>query len=557
MMSWHPHPILLAQRLQGAPARRFSEEILHQQGYHQTDTVNLDEVTLASELEGRAVCVLSAASLTSAEREALATYLRQGGRALLLAPPPNLMSALGLSLSQPLHGTYDHPPDGYVVLGDHPIAGAHAGQVVQAPTEFMLMRLASDGPVARYAADPDEPIEAAAIDAIPVGEGRAVIFWFDPGEASVYLRQGKPLHAHHRHSPDPRVRKATTLLNGVTDRRFKDVPQADVLADLLVGSLRWLTDDILPLPRTWFFPDAAPAVTLLDGDSDGYDSESYHSLADPAAEAGVPYTLNLLPGHVDSFDEQEAAAAEQLGHDFQLHYHYPGWLPNQCEVEEAIASQQAQFEARFGRRSACSRAHSLLWPGYTETAAALATHGATMETNFGLMRGYRYGYPGSARPSRFLDEHGHFIPLLQQSTVFMDDPLTSDKCLMPPLGPEAAAELIRRTYRASAERYHGAICTCLHPVSADQVACRYREVQPAMLEAILAVTAELGLPAFSQGDWAAFHEARRHCDLRWSSTGWRLAGQVPGLTLLYPAEGGLRRQGHFWHREGVDVNSGK
>ncbi|MFA9479557.1 hypothetical protein ACERK3_14805 [Phycisphaerales bacterium AB-hyl4] len=557
---WHSQPMLLLQRATHRPMRRFVEELLVQEGYFCAETVEMDDATDAGEqLAGRALALINADTLTDAQQTAIAEWLGRGGRAILLAPPDALVERLGRWTS-PVHSVYRRTPPCYARFADHEASGPHAGTVVQVTTPTVLRSLEGAQTVVELGARRDNFTTWPAVVECELGQGRAAIYWFDLGTCLALMRQGDPRIASTGplgEPEEPTNYKAGFLDRQIVDPHLSDIPQADVWADLTVSLIRRLTDDLLPLPRVWQFPHNYVAMTLLDGDSDSYDWDNYAHLAEPAGKAGVPYTLNVMAMHMPDFDRGAAKRWMEQGHDFQLHY-WPGTsTPTPAVMRQALVEQQALFAETFGHAAVGGRAHTCVWPGYTDTAEALADVGHRIETNFCPLYG-GCGYRGSARAARFITPDGRMVPISQQPTVFMDDMLCHDKGMVAPSTPEAAHDWIERTYAASVTHYHGVICTCLHPVPMGPEAL-YRQIQDAALDAILTATADPEVGALSYRAWVEFLEARRNIRMTWSD-GWQLHASSPvvGCTVLQPdaAAHATRRQGLSWEATVIELARG-
>jgi hypothetical protein len=556
-MNWNTHPLLCLYRTNDEPLRRYMDEVLLQEGYLATDRADLDVATdLPAVLAGRALVVVSAVTLDDAEIKALLDFVGAGGRAVFIRPDERLIEALRLPVAARPHPVYGDAPPAYLRLAPHPWTTHHADALIQIHAPVRMWRLDGVAPLAFAAANRAEHAGVPAVFETPFGSGRLAVFQFDPGQSLVRTRQGDPRRASNSAWPreDAGIVKPGTMFLNFLDPELRHVPQADVLADLLVGIIRGLTDDLLPLPRIWHLPEDGAALTLADGDSDLYDWDCYRELVEPLLAAGIPYTLNLMPAHLRALDRAVAGAWLAKGNDFQLHYRYPGHTPSVADLRQAVPEQQRLFEDAFGRRSVGSRAHSLLWPGYTEPAEIYAEHGARMETNFMPFRAFQYGYCGSARAARFSRADGTLINLSQQPTVFMDDPMSNDKSGLPARSPDEAYAVMTRFYDESATRYHGVLCTCLHPVPPGQHD-GFRAVQAAMRQAIIDGTRRHHLPALTMRDWCAFHEARRELDLRLKDGAWQVAagGAIHGLTLHRPVAAGVLRQGWNWSSQQMNL----
>lgn len=559
--SWHSHPMLCLYRTATQPMRRYLSEILSQEGYQCVDQVDLDGLDDPAEaLADRALALVSAQTLSPRECDAIGRWVRSGGSAILIRPPDELIQSLGLRFSEAVHHTYHTMPSGYArVMPSSNCTGGHGEMVIQILSPMSLRRVEGEQPLAMGGICRDEMSTYPAAIEAQAGSGKVVIFWFDPGQTVLMLRQGDPRRATNGplgDPGDPVQYKTGALFTDFLDCHLRDIPQADIWADMLVSVIRHLTDSTLPIPRLWLFPDDAPALTFLDGDSDVYDWDSYAELAGPCIDQGVPYTLNLIPFHLPELDRSKIDYWVGKGNDFQLHYWPGNASPTLRQEADTIHQHAALFREKTGLTAVAGRAHSLIWPGYTEMAAILAAEGFGLETNFMGFRGWQYGYLGSARPARFMRPDGTLIPLTQQLTLFMDDAFQGDKTLLPPRTPQQAYDIMRRFYAQSAGRFHGVICTCLHP--GHSVSDHYKKVRLAMRQAIIDATKAHSLPAVTARTWNSFCQARRGVDLCLQSNGWQVSSAVSisGLTLHLPAQAGISRAGLPWRSHTLNLIGG-
>jgi peptidoglycan/xylan/chitin deacetylase (PgdA/CDA1 family) len=560
-MSWRGHPILCLYRCQESPWRRFLDELLVQEGYLCSDSLELDRIAdLEGELEGRALTFVSADSLALPEAECLARHVREGGNVVLVRPPAELVEALPLEVESRPGRFYAEAPPGYIQFSAHPWAAHHDGACIQCHAPVALWGISGARTLAHVAPQFATASPFGAIVERECGQGRIAIFWFDVGTALVLARQGDPRLASTGARPDADgdgMHKASGLFYRHLDYRLRAVPQADILADVFVAVVRGLTDPLLPLPRIWHLPADAPALTLLDGDSDGFSWENYERLCQPCRKAGVPYTVNVLTQDFEKFAPGAVDLIFDSGNDLELHYWVGDHMASTQDAARTIPEQHARF-IRFsgGRPSVASRGHCAIWPGYTEVAEILAKSGCRLETSFWVPTGYQYGYGnGSGRVSRFMTLDGRLLPISQQGLVFADDTLLTHKHIVPALTPDEAYEAITRTYAESVARYHGVITVCIHAGGSHMAA--YGEGQMAMLDAVLDSTKQHRLPALTVRDWVTFQEARRELDLYLQGEAWflRSPSAVRRVGCLMPAESGTRRQGLHWECRTFDLDA--
>jgi hypothetical protein len=543
-------PAVCCFRTEKSPERLFLQEILCQEGYPNIACVSLDGSTpLAETLEGRVLALVSADHLSGAEHRALKTFLLQGGRIVMFKPAPEDLSGLGVGFAEARHPNYGQAFGTWFESND---PACH--DIVQLPTCCDLYKLEAEKIHAWVASRRDERSDYPAIGEVAVGEGRLVIWRFDLAQSVLRLRQGDPQRASNgplAESDGVKCWKPGALFHGLLDPAMRDVPQADVMVDVLVRQIRALTDDLVPLPRFWHYPDNAPAITLVDGDSDVYDWDCYAKLAEPMTKAGIPYTLNLMEKHLRELDRGTMDAWIGRGNDFQLHAWPGSTTPDFPSMRRAVEEGQSLFREKTGMDSVSTRHHTCVWPGYVETAAILAENRFRMETNYMPFRNTQFGYLGSGRAARFMTTTGEIIGISQQPTVFMDDPLSNNKSVLPPKRPDDAYAIIRRFCQQAANDYHTAICTCLHPVGGKAREER-GALQDAMRQAVIDGNAACCMRAMTLRDWSRFHEAKRRAKIEYSDGSWKIATPEPleKLTLLVPdADGEVVRQGTKWTAE--------
>lgn len=550
MTTFAERPILTLYRTPTRPWARFFDELLLQEGYCCFENLDLAEDTaLDGVLAGRALVSIAAETLSEAQCEALARYVYDGGRLVLLRPCAELIDALKLEVHKRPGGSYGIAQPGYLQFTDHPWSAHHEGTFVQCHSHSDIWAIAGES-LAMLA--PQRGIVGVhpAIVETTCGSGRVVVFWFDPGTSLVLMRQGNPDMASDGRYPDydgDGMHKSSGLFARHADYFLRDVPQADVLADVVVGIIRGLTDDILPIPRLWQLPANAPCLTLMDGDSDGYSQENFDRFTEVCEPAGIPYTVNFLVDDLRELSSEQIENFYAKGNDIQLHYTLKTNLPTVEQMREAIGEQVREFTELTGRAVEGARSHCGLWPGYTDTAETLAGAAVRMEGSFFPQPMWQYGYPnGSGRPARFMTHDGKWLDLYQQANILMDDMFFTDKGMRQPMSAAEAREVIARVFEESVTRYHGVINSCIHPGKEHMKI--YGDDQLALLKAVVQATVEHGLPALTVHDWSSFTLARRAARLSYSESGWTLDAPlaVKDLTIHQPADRGEIRQGLTW-----------
>jgi hypothetical protein len=556
-MNWARHPILCLYRCPASPLSRFTDELLVQEGYLCFDSVDLDEIAdLDARLAGRALVIVRADSFRVTETETIRRFVRGGGSAILIKPATELIDGLSLAVEERPGDFYSVAPPGYLQFNEHPWVSPHAGACIQCHAPASLWRIGGVRALANVATQRGVASSYPAIIEAECGDGRVAIVWLELGTALVRMRQGNPKLASTGDSPDADgdgMHKPSGLFYGHLDFHLKEIPQADVLADVMVGVIRGLTDPRCPLPRLWHLPNDAPAVTLLDGDSDSFRWDFYDAITARCAEHGVPFTLNLHPNDFPKFNAASVEAIFRAGNDLELHYWLGHPLASVEDARRVLPEQHRTFQALTGgRRSVGSRGHSGIWPGYTEMAGLLADEGFRLDTNFFPLRGYQWGFlNGSARAARFHSPDGRRLGISQQATVLMDDCVLNEKSLLPAMNPDEIYEKLGGLYERAVSQHAGVVNLSLHPSYHKA----YEPGQDAILQAAFDANRTHGVPALTVRDWVAFQEARRQVDVYREGDGWCLkAGAVVnGLTCRWPGTGGATRSSTYRLAPGQSV----
>ena len=375
-----------------------------------------------------------------------------------------------------------------------------------------------------------------------------MIFTYDLAEVIVCLHQGRPGKSSTGEDADAnRDGKFTAddAFEGMRDYELRHVPQADVHQDLLVRVIRGLLTEIMPLPRLWHFPQAAPALIFIDGDSDSMVWEDLEWVVREMAQTGAKYTLYMMTPHIKAFDPVKVEALRRQGHAFGVHP-WANLQPNLETWRQCVAEITGLFRERFGYEPRALRAHSCIFPGWDENPKILAEHGLRLDTDYA--GGYRFvsGYlNGSALPVKFMSRDGEVLDCYSQNTVQTEDGSCTPKCLLPPMSEDEALGLALELLRDCARRWHGVFHPYFHPINLagrGSVACQnwFRQV--------LLTARELGLPSVNACQWLDFNDARRAVAVdvvQWDGEALVLALQaqvaVTGLTLLVPPWPGGQR----------------
>lgn len=520
-----------------APFAGYIEEILAVEGFLGIESVDVTGRLLTSDLlEGQEMVLVASMPLEGAEQEALADYVRAGGRLIALRPPTEMASLFGL---EALGTTLKR---GHYLQFD--AAGCPAGArstetplQVHAEADTYQAKEAEVAAWFCYGCGARRRFPAAALR--PVGAGWAAMLAFDLAHSTVFHHQGLPEQASTGTRPDPSglgQYKPDALFIGHLDVTRVTIPQAD-LQQRLLGAL---VDRMLPtpVPRLWHFPDGEPCLAFLNGDSDMMALDDLQACLDIIEPRGGRYTCYVMDE--EPLSPQDESAIRARGHSFGKHI-WTGNMPSLDGMAAAVQEQIGDYRQRYGYTPLTNRGHCLIWPGWTEMARFLTDAGVRMDSNFvGVHCGYGY-LTGSGLPVKFMDAQGRLIDLYEQSTQWEDDVALANYGQR--LTYEQSVSLSLETLREAQERYYTVVNFNFHPIHTRKEHLQTRE----WITAVADACRERGIRMISADDWTRFNDAWRQiqrtgmsdysADLRTRTVRFTLTASqtVRGLTLSLPA----------------------
>jgi hypothetical protein len=521
------------------PFDAYLEEVLLTEGYNGYLKRQLHQPDEAVDLDGFPLVLISSGAAARLDLEVVLDYVSQGGRAIILKPPRGWAPSFGLAQAT---RAYSVARNAYlqVDLG-HPWLSRFPTADLQVPGEAHVHGAGSSEPLAFIAGQRAQPSVSPAVALHRQGDGAAVVFAYDLAETIVRLHQGWPEKSSTGGDPDTnRDGKFTAAdaFDGMWDFELRHVPQADVHQDLLVRVIRGLLADSTPSVRLWHYPQAAPALLFIDGDSDSMVWEDLEWVVREMAETGAKYTLYIMTHHIESFDPARVEALRRQGHEFGVHP-WVGPQPDLSEWRQCVSDIVDLFGERFGYGPRTLRAHSCVFPGWDENPRILAEHGLRLDTDF--TGGYRFvtGYlNGSALPVKFIDRNGSVLDCYSQNTVQTEDGSCTPKSLLPHMNEEEAAAQAIGLLQDCVHRWHGVFHPYFHPIS---LAGRGSVPCQSWFRQVLQSAHELGLPSVNAEEWLDFNDARRAVTvdtLSWDGDtlvlNLRAALPIAGLTLLLP-----------------------
>lgn len=521
--------------------------MLFAEGLTGAEEQNVREKPLTAEaVQARqAVIVAPCGADTGAEQAALEA-LRQGTPVVFLRPSAETAAELGLSGKQrrTANEAYIAPER------DNPLWFAALGDFMQYHgTADMYSEFGDRERVLAWIAGRDWALPLPAIVTGTHGAGRYAVFTYDLATSTVLFHQGRREQASTGPNPDfdgDGLFCPSDLFIGYRDRTLLDLPQADLQQQILVRILEWMNEPRAPLVRLWYYPDAAPAIVLLNGDSDGMTRPQMEWYTNMVEAHGGQYTVYLMEEHLRHLTPEMERDYRRRGHSAGPHI-WHSLTPSVEEMRLRIQEEVALFNERYGYPPKTTRHHCVIWPGWVETAKALADAGFRMDTNYRAGDHQQYGYlTGSGLPMRFIDEDGEFIEIFEQETLFCDDYVLVDKSFLPPLSEEQAIAVSKEYMDAARDYYHTVVHLYFHPIYATGIKVNTgQSIRTAgWFEAVLKYAAQEDLPMPSTDAWCTFNEHRRATALmtqRWDAASGTLGLSVEsqdglrGGTLLVPA----------------------
>ena len=455
-------PILvLGQRGGPNPFSGYLREILASEGLAAWEYRDLAEAP--TDLAGWRLILLENAPLPEVCRARVEEWVRDGGRLIASRPPPEMAALFGL---RPTKSAVKTCAEMYVAFDPaHPLASRIGADSLQFHGVADLYEPAGAEGVAWLGGQRGVRTGYPAVTLHAAGKGQAAAFAFDLALCTVLFHQGRRLNAGDGPNPDPNADgafKPDDLFFRFFDERLKSVPQADLYGDLLVRLIRRLCP--APLPRLWHYPNAAPSVAFLDGDSDSMSAEDFEKVISTVETAGGRFTIYLMPQQYAAIAPERMAALRTRGHDAGPHP-FAGRTPTEADCARAVAQETTDFRARYGFQPLAHRGHNVIWPGWVTHARELLRNGIRLDANFCCGPGLQYGYlNGSGLPVRFMDETGEIIEVYEQATVSMEDGWYTEKTLMPAMTVAECAALSLRQIDDAVDRWHAVYHPCFHPV---------------------------------------------------------------------------------------------
>ena len=272
--------------------------------------------------------VVAGCGVSRETAERLAAAVAAGTSLIALAPDPALLRVFGATASESV-------ADAWLTVRQLP-RWEHGSLPLLCPDD--ISQPLSGGETIAELRDLEGTVHGAGIVEARLGEGKAWLYGYDLCQAVVTFRHGDG-DLHERPAGDMGPLKGPRHLYSffeLSEKTTRDIPVADVHQDIL----RTLVAEALadtPLPRLWYFPDAAPALWFIKGDGCG--------------EEGAPVLIDIVESYGALLTFYRAPFSRYEG-DLMKEWHARGHAVS-IEVDLTSITQYAVQEngkqVRYGR----------------------------------------------------------------------------------------------------------------------------------------------------------------------------------------------------------------
>ena len=326
------------------PSSTYLAEILRAEGLNEFATLAPTALT-ASGLSSYAVVVLGDVPVTDAQVTAVRDWVTAGGDLILMKPDSRFNGLAGLTAQT---GTVS---EGYIAVNASTAPGAGI------TTETMQFH----GPANRYTLSGATAIAglyssatsttgqpAVTWTSVGTSGGQVAVFAYDLARSVIQTRQGNPAWAgQNRDSLSPN--RSNDLFFGGSTADWVNlnkvrIPQADEQQRLLANLITVMSQDKLPLPRFWYFPDRHKAVVVATGDDHGNGGTAgrfdRYSSASPTGCSVAAWECPRFTSYVypsTPLSNSQAASYDQQGFEIGLH------PQNGCSNFSSLAALQGTY----------------------------------------------------------------------------------------------------------------------------------------------------------------------------------------------------------------------
>ncbi len=412
----------------------------------------------------RSNCVVLLAGnlrLATAEREALAAWVKAGGGLVGIGGTSGLDEVFGVAGESPLAEGWIQvtAPDHAVTAGLRSSLHVFGGYAVKRGPATSLAEVDSANRAAR----------GSAILENRFGKGRAVLLAPDLLFSIVHIQQGLPVFQDGRPSPDDSAPVNEGILKAedgmVLDWRRDRAPLApdngpvflepvtDELREIILRSVFHVArEQGVALTLLWYWPGGLKAVGHVSHDTDGNDPKKAVALLDVMNRCRVKSTwCTLFPG---GYPKEFYRTLREQDFEIALHYDAMGSSPASWSKENLVLQHRWLKEAAGLEQITSNKNHYTRWEGRLDFYRWCEEVGIRSDQTRGPSKKGTIGFPlGGSQPCFPLDDEAPTPRFLKVLEVNM---LTQDLVVVCPAD-------YGRQLLDSAARHHGVAHFLFHP----------------------------------------------------------------------------------------------
>ena len=438
------------------PLSTYTVEILRAEGFNEFANVPIGSLT-ASTLAPYGVVVLGDVPVTDAQVTAVSDWVAAGGNLVLMKPDSRFLGLAGLTAQS---GTVS---DGYIAVNASTAPGAgittDTMQFHGAANRYALSGATSvAGLYSSATASTGQP--AVTWRSVGTSGGQVAVFAYDLARSIVQMRQGNPAWAGQNRDGLTPNRSNDLFFGGATadwvNLDKAQIPQADEQQRLLGNLIVVMSQDQMPMPRFWYFPDQHKAVVVATGDDhatggtagrfDRYNAASAAGCS-VAAWQCARFTSYIWPA--TPLTNAQASTYDAQGFEVGLHpqnncANYTSLSQLQGTYTNDLTAWRDKYTSLPSPRT--SRYHCIVWSDWVSQPQAELSNGIRLDTNYYYYPGSwiadRPGFmTGSGMPMRFTNTDGTLLDVYQTNTEMTDEsgqtyPFTPNTLLDGALGPQ-------------------------------------------------------------------------------------------------------------------------
>lgn len=400
--------------------------------------------------------------LKAAHRDRLARWVNSGGSLIGIGGTSGLDEVFGVASARPL-------AEGWIKLGaqDHPLvanlrSSLHVfGGFAVAPAGATAVATVESGP---------QGAKGSAILENRFGRGRAILLAPDLIFSVVHIQQGLPVFQDGKPSPDGSApiddgelkAEDGLVLDWQRDRTPMEPdkvpvflePVSDELREIILRSIFHLASQQgIPLPLVWYWPNKLPAVGHISHDTDGNDPTKAVAMLEVVERCKLKSTwCTLYPG---GYPRGFYRTLKEKGYEIALHYDARTGEPYTRWSKDNLILQRQWLLKEAGLREITSnKNHYTRWEGRLDFLRWCQEVGIRADQTRGPSKQGTIGFPlGGSQPYFPLDDEADPPRLLDVLEVNM---LTQDLVVVCPR--QYGRQLVD-----SVLRHHGVAHFLFHP----------------------------------------------------------------------------------------------